>query len=45
MINFKEIKRRDQLKRDFCKKNSINLLEIHFKEKQVKKKIKSFLKL
>ena len=43
--NFKEIKRRDQLKRDFCEKNSINLLEIHFKEKQVKKNIKSFLNL
>jgi hypothetical protein len=43
--NLNEIKRRDQLKRDFCKKYSINLLEIHFQEKQVERIIKTFLKL
>lgn len=38
-------KKRDQIKRDFCKENNIPLLEIKYNDKNWKRKLKNFIKI
>jgi hypothetical protein len=40
---FLETKRRDELKKEFFRKNKINYIEIHFKEKEIEQLIFKFL--
>jgi predicted nucleic acid-binding Zn-ribbon protein len=42
---FKETQRRDQIKRKFMKENNIDLLEIHYSEKEIEKIISTTLKI